>query len=363
MRLSCPNCGAQYEVPIEVIPQDGRDVQCSNCGHTWFQIHPDQDVELAHEVGGSIPDEGWQESEDNAADASDALVEDPALHDSSSEVQPPEPEFEEETSEHPADEPLGEDGADNGNALAAFEDDSPEDQKHEADLIAPQQGVEEDDEDPAQQPAEPQRAPRSAIDPAIAGVLREEAEYEATVREAEAREALETQTELGLDAPRSETETRAAEARARMRRIQGLPETEPEEEAPQTELGHSDHALDEAAQGSRRDLLPDIDEINSTLRSADDRNATEGGVAAIAVKRRKRSGFRLGFGFVMLFAAVVLMAYVYNREIIAAFPASEPYVIGFMETMNSLRVWLDTRVTEAMLWLDSVAESAGGNVD
>ncbi|MDA0961846.1 MAG: zinc-ribbon domain-containing protein [Proteobacteria bacterium] len=40
MRLTCPNCGAQYEVPDDVIPEDGRDVQCSNCGTTWFQTHP-----------------------------------------------------------------------------------------------------------------------------------------------------------------------------------------------------------------------------------------------------------------------------------------------------------------------------------
>ncbi|WP_171234961.1 zinc-ribbon domain-containing protein [Ruegeria sp. HKCCA6837] len=37
MRLTCPNCGAQYEVPDEVIPEEGRDVQCSNCDKTWFQ--------------------------------------------------------------------------------------------------------------------------------------------------------------------------------------------------------------------------------------------------------------------------------------------------------------------------------------
>ena len=41
MRLICPNCDAQYEVPTEVVPTDGRDVQCSNCGQTWFQHHPD----------------------------------------------------------------------------------------------------------------------------------------------------------------------------------------------------------------------------------------------------------------------------------------------------------------------------------
>ncbi len=41
MRLTCPNCGAQYEVPDEVIPDEGRDVQCSACDQTWFQAkHP-----------------------------------------------------------------------------------------------------------------------------------------------------------------------------------------------------------------------------------------------------------------------------------------------------------------------------------
>ena len=46
MRLTCPNCGAQYEVPDEVIPEEGRDVQCSNCEKTWFQPkYPDQPAE------------------------------------------------------------------------------------------------------------------------------------------------------------------------------------------------------------------------------------------------------------------------------------------------------------------------------
>ncbi len=37
MRLTCPNCRAQYEVDDRAIPEEGRDVQCSNCGQTWFQ--------------------------------------------------------------------------------------------------------------------------------------------------------------------------------------------------------------------------------------------------------------------------------------------------------------------------------------
>ncbi|MEM1429921.1 MAG: zinc-ribbon domain-containing protein [Pseudomonadota bacterium] len=45
MRLTCPNCGAQYEIDATVIPEEGRDVQCSSCGHTWFQLHPELALE------------------------------------------------------------------------------------------------------------------------------------------------------------------------------------------------------------------------------------------------------------------------------------------------------------------------------
>lgn len=48
MRLICPNCDAQYEVPDDVIPDTGRDVQCSDCGHTWFQS-PASQVDAASE--------------------------------------------------------------------------------------------------------------------------------------------------------------------------------------------------------------------------------------------------------------------------------------------------------------------------
>lgn len=40
MRLNCPSCGAQYEVEDNAIPDEGRDVQCSACGHGWFQYPP-----------------------------------------------------------------------------------------------------------------------------------------------------------------------------------------------------------------------------------------------------------------------------------------------------------------------------------
>lgn len=36
VRIECPGCRAIYQVGRELIPRDGRDMQCSNCGHEWF---------------------------------------------------------------------------------------------------------------------------------------------------------------------------------------------------------------------------------------------------------------------------------------------------------------------------------------
>ena len=49
MRLTCPNCDARYEVGDGVVPFSGRDVQCSNCGQTWFQKHPDAGLDAEDE--------------------------------------------------------------------------------------------------------------------------------------------------------------------------------------------------------------------------------------------------------------------------------------------------------------------------
>ena len=37
MRLVCPNCEANYEVPRHAVPIGGREVKCASCGHSWFQ--------------------------------------------------------------------------------------------------------------------------------------------------------------------------------------------------------------------------------------------------------------------------------------------------------------------------------------
>ena len=74
MRLTCPSCGAQYEVPPEAIPPQGRDVQCSACGHGWFEQPAEGrprlvDPESAPEPWDSLPrEEGGEEEADDLAE-------------------------------------------------------------------------------------------------------------------------------------------------------------------------------------------------------------------------------------------------------------------------------------------------------
>lgn len=409
MRLSCPNCGAQYEVPAEVIPQDGRDVQCSNCGHTWFQLHPDDDIELARETGASLPDEGWSPETEPAMPAA-GMVDDPAAAALGAEVQPPEPIFDDEVDEQQPETaeirgrqrrpdtalPATADRAASAQRAATADDrvdarpvakaadpaapasaapagappvaagpgpepvfDAPQQggfepqAAHDMQADDREEADTQDDADTGDTEAAPgtTMAPaRRGIDASVADVLRQEAEYEAQVREAEARDLLETQTEMSLETAQDGASARAEEARLRMRRIRGLSDVEPtptESEPPET-----------PDMASRRDLLPDIEEINSTLRSTDGRKVAEGDVTAISARARRRSGFRLGLGVTMLCAAALILAYVYNQDIVAAAPGSEPYVAQFMDLVNALRVWLDTQVTDAMLWLNQKADAA-----
>ena len=277
MRLICPNCGAQYEVPTEVIPAEGRDVQCSACSNTWFQSHPDQDASLADEV--------------------DAPSVEPVA------PPPPPPEPEPEPSED-----LGQE----------------------------------------QQPM-PQVAKRE-LDPQISDVLREEAEIEAAARAAEKSDRLESQPDLGLDAvSEDESARRAREARERMARMRGEPV--PDEVAVATVT---------AAAGSRRDLLPDIEEINSTLRSSGERRrpaeATDADIAGTTPKVQiKGRGFRRGFFSIILLAALAIGAYVFGPKISAMVPAAEPYVQQYSQGVEGLRGWLSGSLDKALAWLDQMA--------
>lgn len=277
MRITCPNCDAQYEVPDDVIPTEGRDVQCSNCGQTWLQHHPDH-----------VP-------ADMVADPDPDVM--------------PEP--------------------------------------------APVEDVPAPDETFFETPPQPPAPPKRSIDPEVADILRQEAERERNAREQDAA-PLETQPELGLSEAEDAAAERARVAQERMSRIRG---EEPADPAPQTDVGNiGDAAATAAAVGARRELLPDIEEINSTLRSASDREIAgdDPDPAAPIVKRKKR-GFRRGFLLALLLIVIAVLVYVFAPQIAAQVPQVDPWLSGYVAWVDNARLWLDSSVQDVLKWLDAQA--------
>lgn len=275
MRLICPNCGAQYEVADDVIPENGRDVQCSNCGHTWFE-------------------------QPGASEAAEAEI-DPDVS-----VPPPAPEPEREPEHEPEPEP---------------------------------EAVSKADPEPEQS-----LAPRPRdLDPEVADILRQEAEFERAARQSDVN-PIETQQDLDLshdpdpepapqdDAPADpDDDRRSREARDRLARLRGEPEI----------AASVGGAMAQATDAPRRELLPDIEEINSTLRAdasgarsiADDENTPQA-----------RSGFRRGFVLMVVLALIALALYIFAPQISAAVPQAEGVLTAYVEWIDGLRLWLDEQV-------------------
>lgn len=257
MRLICPNCDAEYEVDASVIPEAGRDVQCSNCGHTWFQMAPD--------LGPSL------------IDSADETALPPPSPAPSRSVAPP-----------------------------------------------PASAVEDGDEDPEFEEA-PSPAPvRSRpIEGSILSVLREEAARETAARRAEAPARIETQTDLDLPDP----------APAAKRSVV------PPVAAPSAAPPHGSAMSGMAA--PRGDLLPDVEEINSTLRPVADRDRHLPVPASGAATGAGRGGFATGFFLMLTLACVLVALYGLAPRLSEQIPAAAPALDQFVAGVDGLRIWLD----------------------
>lgn len=263
MRLVCPNCDAEYEVDDNLVPAEGRDVQCSNCTTTWFQAALSDKIEPSPADVSEEPEEKIETASDDEAIAAAAAM----------------------------------------TAASSL---------------------------PPRQPT---------VSPEALDVIHEEVAIETAAREAELG-GIETQPDLGLDD--AETEARASAARDRMSRRRGL-------EPDVTTVEDDDSALAPAPQRddpyAKSELFPDIEEINSTLspetaeaEAEATRLAEEGGETI----QTKRSGFRLGFGIVLLFIVGLLLLYVYAPQFSQSLPVLSGALDSYVAAVDSLRVWLDT---------------------
>ncbi|WP_375550916.1 hypothetical protein [Rhodophyticola porphyridii] len=265
-----------------MIPADGRDVQCSNCSTTWFQPGPR-----------------------TAASASESEPEAP--HTGEASLPPEETETDEPAEPETAEAPV------------------------EPEVERAQDGGENDHDAPEETDTSAQPRTRRDLDPALRDLLREEAEREARLRQA-AQETVETQDEMPLDQPAPPAGRGQADRRM-----------------PDADDSFDDDALDEMISssvhdGPRRDLLPDIEEINSTLRATSDRNAGESeasDVETLDEAPRRRRGIRLGFGLVLLIAAGLVAVYSNAVQIAERLPQASPAIQAYVTQVDEARFWLD----------------------
>ncbi|MBN2629937.1 MAG: zinc-ribbon domain-containing protein [Rhodobacteraceae bacterium] len=266
MRLICPNCDAQYEVDASAIPEAGRDVQCSNCGHAWFQKRD-------------------AEPEDPSA----ALYREP----DAAEV-PPLPEALAQGDAFDADTDAG--GA-----------------------------------DPEPPPAIGAAPVQRTLDDSVLAVLREEAERETAARRAEAQ-GIELQGDLGLPPPvptgvgAAPAAIGASNAEKRIAAMKGEHVAAPRPAA-------------------RRDLLPDIEEINSTLRPSETRVADQG--STMEVSSGQASGFRSGFVLMLLVALFAVVLYLMAPQISAQIPAAAKAMTAYVSAVDAARAALDALMQKA----------------
>lgn len=297
MRLVCPNCGAQYEVEDGVIPEGGRDVQCSACGHAWYQLPSEpsepEEPELPAEDDAALHGAG----ENRTADDGENFVEEIVVEEVEEViVQLAEGPDEETDAEKEPQEEAGEEPA---TAIPAVSDD-------------------------------------------VRAILKEEAERELQARASEhtaAPQSVETQPDLGLDTAQAGDEERRRLARERVARLRESEDTSLPEADFDAHVGAE--AENQGAKARGAELLPDIEEINSTL----DRHepaARHDAEAPVSAGQPRRNGFGRGFALTLFVAVLLFSLYLLAPKLAESVPALKPALTAYVEAVNAARAWLDT---------------------
>jgi len=174
----------------------------------------------------------------------------------------------------------------------------------------------------------------------VADILREEAAFEAERRRSETPPpALEPQGELELDEARP-----SGVLRERLDRMRG-------DAVPAPTI-----AAGAGSQGStpRRERLPDIEQINSSLRPGGTAQDEDAPIAPAELVATRQSGFRSGFLTVVLAVAIAIGVYVYAPQIVRVVPAAEPAMIAYVDAANGTRDRIDGLMARAIAGLNGI---------
>jgi predicted Zn finger-like uncharacterized protein len=283
-RLVCPSCGAKYEVDASLIPPAGRDVQCSNCGRTWFEpfdepeaAKPAEPVEPAAPVAAPSP----------------VAEPPPVVAPKRAAPTPPPPPVQFDLPPEP-----------------------------------------EDDDEP---PIEPGKEIEFPTPPHIAESVREMLKTEAE-REASARA-----DEHGGD---NWGKRRTSPLRDKMTQARATDGAMPEDTAMANAvagLAPPAPPADMAKAAPRRDRLPDVEEINSSLQASQDRY-TDGLLSPEELGQTRRGGFRSGFFFMIVLAVLAVVIYALADLIADQVPQMKAPLDAYVAWVDALRVKLDETV-------------------
>ncbi|ETD83882.1 zinc-ribbon domain-containing protein [Rhodobacter capsulatus] len=215
--------------------------------------------------------------------------------------------------------------------------------------------------------------PRRPLDENLMAILREEAEREAAARRAEGT-GIETQEEMNLDrvlAPPAPVPPApvppvppppAAVAPVQPQRVTPPLRAEPRRVPDFSDLNSRDaddpladptespdpETADSPGRAPRRQRLPDIDEINSSLRASADRADDIAAQGPLQGRQESRAGFRLGFSMVLLLAALAVLLYAYAPQLAGRVPALTPLLDSYVAAVDAARIWLDAQLRAAI---------------
>jgi hypothetical protein len=176
-------------------------------------------------------------------------------------------------------------------------------------------------------------------------VLREEAAREAAVRRAEAPPPIEVQTDLGLAPPPPPPLLSPSVFLAARERFADL-SVSPDELTSEDDM--------QPLPASRRELFPDIEEINSTLRASSEPRGDESEAETETYVGADRRGFRTGFVMMILIAVLLSLLYAMAPRIVAAVPASESAMQAYVDGVDWARLGVDAALQSAIRSLRSL---------
>ncbi len=342
MRLTCPNCTAQYQVPADAIPENGRDVQCSACDHTWFQSGTIDTAAAAPTAPITAPPVRDKNADDTPASAPDTSTDAPTTAAQSDDL-----DFERQLTES-----LG-----RSDPAHTSEQDTIPEPAPETDIAPDTKTQDTGDDATTVKP----KLPKRKLDPQVANVLREEAEREKRARLAAQEQDQDTETgqaipDVAEQTPQSDAQTQTAQDAEELDEIVISPEPKRKKIYPPNldDLDDLYNQTADTADQVQGDTLPDPDDLKSSLQDDGD-DVTILGAPDTSEEPKEKSNRRSGFILAFIVLAAGFWLYSNAAAVAEAIPqtkmALQVFVLSVDTIRDGLNVFAASIVTLVSGWL------------